>query len=169
MEIKIAGIEPESIVDGPGLRYVIFSQGCTHNCPGCHNPETHSFNGGTVDETSRIVDEILENPLLSGVTFSGGDPFAQPEPFIDIALRLKGKGLGVWCYTGFTIEELLEKGTEEQKKLLFLVDTLVDGRFILSRRTLAIPFVGSSNQRVLNLSRMDIMNAGSDELAGKAV
>jgi anaerobic ribonucleoside-triphosphate reductase activating protein len=169
MEIRIAGIEPESIVDGPGLRYVIFSQGCTHNCPGCHNPETHSFNGGTVDETSRIVDEILENPLLSGVTFSGGDPFSQPEPFIDIAERLKGKGLGIWCYTGYTIEELLEKGTEAQKKLLSHIDTLVDGRFILSRRTLSIPFVGSSNQRVLNLSRLDILNAGSDEMAGKAV
>ena len=102
MEIRIAGIESESIVDGPGLRYVVFSQGCTHNCQGCHNPETHSFFGGTVDETSRIVGEILENPLLSGVTFSGGDPFSQPEPFIDIAERLKGKGLGIWCYTGYT-------------------------------------------------------------------
>lgn len=169
MEIRIAGIEPESIVDGPGLRYVIFSQGCTHNCQGCHNPETHSFLGGTVDETSRIVDEILENPLLSGVTFSGGDPFSQPEPFIDIAERLKGKGLGIWCYTGYTIEELLEKGTEAQRSLLAHIDTLVDGRFILSRRTLSIPFVGSSNQRVLNLDKMDILNDTKNEMAGKAV
>ncbi|ETA79626.1 anaerobic ribonucleoside-triphosphate reductase activating protein [Youngiibacter fragilis] len=169
MEIRIAGIEPESIVDGPGLRYVIFSQGCTHNCHGCHNPETHSFLGGTVDETSRIVDEILENPLLSGVTFSGGDPFSQPEPFIDIAERLKGKGLGIWCYTGYTMEELMEKGTGAQRNLLAHIDTLVDGRFILSRRTLSIPFVGSSNQRVLNLTGMDILSGSKDELDGKAV
>lgn len=169
MEIRIAGIEPESIVDGPGLRYVIFSQGCTHNCPGCHNPETHSFYGGTVDETSRIVDEIMENPLLSGVTFSGGDPFSQPEPFIDIAERLRGKGLGIWCYTGYTFEELRENGTESQKKLLSLIDTLVDGRFVLSRRTLSIPFVGSSNQRVLDLGRITIPSDYEENMTGKAV
>lgn len=169
MEIRIAGIESESIVDGPGLRYVIFSQGCKHNCQGCHNPETHSFFGGTVDETSRIVDEILENPLLSGVTFSGGDPFSQPEPFIDIAERLKGKGLGIWCYTGYTMEELMEKGTEAQKNLLTHIDTLVDGRFVLARRTLSIPFVGSSNQRVLDLKRMGINSGEHDTVAGKAV
>lgn len=169
MDIRIAGIEPESIVDGPGLRYVIFSQGCTHNCPGCHNPETHSFFGGTVDETSRIVDEIMENPLLSGVTFSGGDPFAQPEAFIDIAERLSGKGLGIWCYTGYTLEELLDKGTAAQKMLLSLVDTLVDGRFILSRRTLSIPFVGSSNQRVIDLTRITNPSDYEERITGKAV
>lgn len=153
MRIRLSGIEKESIVDGPGLRYVLFSQGCIHMCPGCHNPQTHGFTGGELYEVEDLVREILENPLLSGVTFSGGDPFNQAEAFSYVATRLKEKGMNIWSYTGYTIEELRSSKDPFQKALLGQVDVLVEGRFVQSLRTLSKPFAGSSNQRVIDLGK----------------
>ena len=153
MRIRLSGIEKESIVDGPGLRYVLFSQGCIHMCPGCHNPQTHGFTGGELYEVEDLVREILENPLLSGVTFSGGDPFNQAEAFSFVARLLKEKGMNIWSYTGYTIEELRNAKDPFQKDLLEQVDVLVEGRFVQSLRTLSKPFAGSSNQRVIDLRK----------------
>jgi anaerobic ribonucleoside-triphosphate reductase activating protein len=153
MKIRLSGIEKESIVDGPGLRYVLFSQGCIHMCPGCHNPQTHGFTGGEMYDAEDLVREICENPLLSGVTFSGGDPFNQAEAFSFIAKLLKEKGMDIWSYTGYTIEELRSSRDPFQKELLAQVDVLVEGRFVQSLRTLSKPFAGSSNQRVIDLQK----------------
>lgn len=154
MQIRICGIEPESIVDGPGFRYVIFTQGCPHGCPGCHNPQSHSFDGGRDADCDEILAQIRENPLLSGVTFSGGEPFCQPEPLIYIAEQVKKMGKNIFVYSGYTIEELLEKAKTEPAilRLLKLCDTLVDGRYVQTLRDLSLQFRGSKNQRVIDVA-----------------
>ena len=106
MEIRLAGLEPESIVDGPGYRFTVFVQGCPHNCPGCHNPQTHDFSGGHLADTDDVIAHLGKNPLVRGLTLSGGEPMMQPEPLYLIAKAAKEKGMNVWCYTGFTLEEL---------------------------------------------------------------
>src|SRR5690554_4064189 len=111
--IRIAGIIEETIVDGPGIRFVVFAQGCRHNCPGCHNPDTHSFTGGVSVPISKLLEQISKNPLLDGVTFSGGEPFEQAEPFGKLAIALKEKGLNVITYTGYTFEEIIEQREKE--------------------------------------------------------
>lgn len=145
MLIRIAGIAQDSIVDGEGIRLTIFVQGCPHHCPGCHNPETHDFNGGRDIDTADIIAMMDANPLLDGVTLSGGEPFCQPEACIEIAAAAHLKGLNVWCYTGYTLEEL------EGHPLLDEVDVLVDGRYMEEQRTLELPFRGSRNQRIVVL------------------
>ena len=136
MEIRIAGTVSESIVDGPGFRYVIFTQGCPHNCPGCHNPQTHDFGGGRLVDTDELFRECTEDPLNKGVTFSGGEPFCQPEPLCELAERFKERGLSVWSFSGWTFEELLEKSKREESvgRLLERLDVLVDGKFIEERK-----------------------------------
>ena len=109
MEIRIFGLADDSIVDGPGVRYTVFVQGCPHHCPGCHNPASHDFAGGTLMDTDGIICKIGENPLLDGVTLSGGEPMCQPEACRTIADAAHAKHLNVWCYTGFTLEELLRE------------------------------------------------------------
>lgn len=153
MELRIAGTVNDSIVDGPGFRFTIFTQGCPHRCKGCHNPHTHDFNGGEIKDTQEILEKIFSNPLLDGVTFSGGDPFCQAKPLVEIAKAVKEKGLNVITYTGYTIEELLAGATEENgwRELLEATDYLVDGRFVLEKRSLALHFRGSSNQRIINV------------------
>lgn len=153
MDIRIAGTVNDSIVDGPGFRFTIFTQGCPHRCKGCHNPHTHDFNGGEIKDTQEILEKIFSNPLLDGVTFSGGDPFCQAKPLVEIAKAVKEKGLNVITYTGYTIEELLAGATEENgwRELLEATDYLVDGRFVLEKRSLALHFRGSSNQRIINV------------------
>ena len=153
MKIRISGIVSESIVDGPGLRYVIFVQGCPHNCPGCHNPQTHSFDGGRVVDTDELFAECIEDPLHTGVTFSGGEPFCQAEALYFLGKKFKEHGYHLMCYSGWTFEELLRKAENEEyvKKLLSILDVLVDGRFILERRTLSLPFRGSENQRLIDV------------------
>ena len=153
MLIKLAGLVPESYVDGPGIRFAIFTQGCPHHCKGCHNPETHDFNGGRTADTDRIFKKITENPLIKGVTFSGGEPFCQPEPLADLGRKLKEKCYHIMCYSGYTFEELLEKGREDSAvmELLSCLDILVDGRFVLSERSLELKFRGSKNQRLIDV------------------
>ena len=152
--IRIAGVVRESIVDGPGLRFTVFCQGCPHHCEGCHNMATHDFSGGYDCEISRILEAIDENPLLDGVTFRGGEPMCQPEAFYNLAVQVKERGLNIVTYTGFTYEELITMGESNigVKKLMDLTDILVDGRFVLEERDLTLPFRGSANQRLIDMN-----------------
>ena len=153
MEIRIAGIVDDSIVDGPGFRLAVFTQGCPHDCPGCHNPDTHAFDGGKADTTEHVISVMKDNPLLDGVTLTGGDPFCQSAACAEIARAAKTMGLNVWAYSGWTYGELLEKAKTESAvtELLASVDVLVDGRFIQSQRTLELRFRGSRNQRLIDV------------------
>ena len=150
--LDLSGIVSDSIVDGPGIRTTIFSQGCPHHCPGCHNPETWAFGCGTKIPVEAVVDIVRQNPLCRGVTFSGGEPFAQPEAFAKLARLLKEKGYEVASYSGYTFEELLN-GSDGQKELLSAIDILIDGRFVLAEKSLEIAFRGSRNQRILDVKK----------------
>lgn len=154
-ELRIAGVVKESIVDGPGFRYTLFVQGCPHHCEGCHNPQTHSFEGGQIVTIDRVLSSVLENPLLDGVTFSGGEPFMQAEALYNLAVMLKEKGLNVICYTGFLFEKLLEMNRSNPYilKLIEQCDYLFDGKFEIKNKTYNKTFVGSSNQRRIDVKR----------------
>lgn len=149
--MRISGLVNDSIVDGPGLRFTVFTQGCKHNCPGCHNPGTHDFNGGYEMDVQDIVSEIKKNPLLDGVTLSGGDPMFQVEESLKLAREVKKLGLNVMLYTGFTFERIIEmaKVNPSYKEILNYLDYLVDGPFILKLRDLTLSFRGSQNQRII--------------------
>jgi len=153
--IRIAGVIRESIVDGPGIRFVVFCQGCPHGCPGCHNPDTHDFDGGYYCDIEKILKAVDENPLLDGVTFSGGEPFCQPEAFYELAVKLKERNLNIVAYSGFTFEELQAMGDKNPAviKLLQLTDLLIDGKFIEAKRDLTLQFRGSQNQRIIDMKR----------------
>lgn len=155
MEIRIAGTVSESIVDGPGLRYVVFTQGCPHNCEGCQNPETHDFAGGRAIDTDELYKQCIDDPLHEGVTFSGGEPFCQSEALYELGSRLKKHGLNLMCYSGWTYEELLKKAENEEfvGKLLSITDILVDGKFMLEKRSLSLKFRGSENQRLIDVQQ----------------
>lgn len=154
-KIRLSGIVEESIVDGPGLRFVVFVQGCPHHCPGCHNPQTHSFADGYLDEIDHIFAQYQENPLLSGITFSGGEPFCQPEPLAELGRWVHASGGHVITYTGYVYEDLLQMAehTPAIRNLLAVTDQLIDGPYIESLRDLTLPFRGSSNQRIITLSK----------------
>ncbi len=149
--LNVAGVVPESIVDGPGLRLTVFTQGCRHHCLGCHNPKTWSMRPQNLWETSKIVSLVQNNPLLDGLTLSGGDPFEQVAACTELALAVKALGLNVVTYTGYTIEALL--ADPERRPLVLASDWLIDGRFEQSLKTLTQPFVGSSNQRMIDVGR----------------
>lgn len=153
MEIRIAGTVSESIVDGPGFRYAIFVQGCPHNCPGCHNPQTHDFDGGRLVDTDELFNECIADPLNKGVTFSGGEPFCQPKPLYELGKRFKERGLSLWCYSGWTWKELWRQAEmkDDVAHLLSILDVLVDGRFIMERKSLSLQFRGSDNQRLIDV------------------
>ena len=154
MEIRLAApIQTDSIVDGEGIRTVIWTQGCSHNCKGCHNPETHNFNDGFLVDVEDLKKEILEVPNQDGVTLSGGDPMYQPEAILEIAKFCQSQGLNVWCYTGFTFEELkqISKTNSHMNNLLQNIDVLVDGKFEQEQKSLNLYFKGSKNQRVLDV------------------
>jgi len=148
--LNLAGLVGDSIVDGPGLRFTIFCQGCPHHCPGCHNPETWEFGIGSEMSEEAVFELIQSNPLCRGVTFSGGEPFSQAEALGRLAGMLKGHGYEVAAYSGFTFEDLLN-GTPAQRALLSSIDILIDGPFLLEERSLDLNFRGSRNQRVLNI------------------
>lgn len=153
MQMRIAGTINDSIVDGPGFRFTIFTQGCPHHCPGCHNPKTHDFEGGRLTDTQEIIEKFRKNELLDGITLSGGEPLCQSEACRVLARAAHESGLNVWCYTGYTFEELMEgfEAHPEWAALLQEVDVLVDGRFILAQRTLEARFRGSKNQRLIDV------------------
>ena len=151
MDIRVFGIEGDSIVDGPGIRLAVFTQGCIHNCEGCHNPESHDPNGGKLIDTDRIIKFASENPLYDGVTLTGGDPFYQPVPCAVIAEGVKKLGLNVWTFTGYTWEQIMNSGNEDFMRLLKASDVLVDGRFEKDKRSLELKFKGSTNQRTIDV------------------
>ena len=152
--LRLSGVISESIVDGPGFRYVVFTQGCPHGCPGCHNPQTHDFNGGTLIDPLTLLPEIDENPQLAGVTFSGCEPFCQPEALLPLAREIKARGLHLLIFSGYTYEQLqaMAASSEATAQLLRLCDTLIDGPYIEEQRDLTLQFRGSANQRVLQLA-----------------
>ena len=151
MDIRVFGIEGDSIVAGPGIRLAMFTQGCIHNCEGCHNPESHDPNGGKIIDTDRIIKFASENPLYDGVTLTGGDPFYQPVPCAVIAEGVKKLGLNVWTFTGYTWEQIMNSGNEDFMRLLKASDVLVDGRFEKDKRSLELKFKGSTNQRTIDV------------------
>lgn len=158
MKLRIAGLTGDSIVDGPGFRFTVFTQGCPHNCKGCHNPQTHDFNGGRDIDTDEIYEMVTANPMLDGITLSGGDPFCQCRPLAELAARIhsfKGFPLNVIAYTGYTYEYLVANANDENcfMELLKECDYLIDGPFILEQRSLELKFRGSRNQRFIDVKR----------------
>lgn len=146
--IRISGTTPESIVDGEGIRYVIFTQGCPHHCSGCHNPSTHSFDDGKLVSISELIADIRKNKnYIDGITLSGGEPFCQSDQCRIIAKEAHEMGLSVWCYTGYLFEDLYGRADE----LLSHIDILVDGPFVLEERSLDLEFRGSRNQRIIDV------------------
>ena len=151
---------PETIVDGEGIRYSIYLAGCSHRCKGCHNPESWNPKAGkplTQEVLEQIIQEINANPLLDGVTFSGGDPFYNPEEFLPVLKEVSQRtGMNIWCYTGYTYEKDLMQGgkvhTSFTEEMLSYIDILVDGRFIEAQKDITLKFRGSANQRILDLN-----------------
>lgn len=153
--LRLAGIAYESLVNGPGIRRVFFAQGCNHNCDGCHNPDTHNFCGGEVKFIDDLLDDIKDNCIIRGVTFSGGEPFEQAEGFSYLAKELRKLGINnIWCYTGYTIEKIISnKDNKYWHSLLNSIDVLVDGKFIIDKKTETMKYRGSSNQRVIDVKK----------------
>lgn len=154
MNIRIAGTVNDSIVDGNGLRYTIFVQGCPHHCKGCHNPQTHSFDSGKEVSISDLFDVIKSNTLLDGVTFSGGEPFAQAKPLVELAdLVKRNTNLNIVTYTGYTFEEIITSNNSDWIALLNSTDILIDGEFIEDLKSYELRFRGSSNQRCIDVKQ----------------
>ncbi|MDD2391906.1 MAG: anaerobic ribonucleoside-triphosphate reductase activating protein [Bacilli bacterium] len=154
MKIRLAqSLQSDSIVDGDGIRTVIWTQGCSHNCKGCHNPQTHSFTEGFLVDVEDIKKEISNLKLQDGITFSGGDPMFQVDACLEIAKFCQSNGLNVWMYTGFTFEQLIASNKQNINELLKYVDVLIDGRFILEQKSLNLMFRGSKNQRIINVKK----------------
>ena len=157
MKIRLAVdfLQEDSIVDGEGIRAVLWTQGCAHKCPGCHNPQTHSFDEGyllDVEEVKLMIDELEGQ---DGITFSGGDPFYQPEECAFLAKYARKKGLNIWCYTGFTYEALIKLSVNNPSIMNFLkeIDILIDGPFLLEKKSLDAIFRGSTNQRIIDVKK----------------
>lgn len=151
MKIRVAGIEKESVVDGPGLRFVIFTQGCPHHCAGCHNPGTWDFDAGQETDTEEILSQVRETGLIRGGTISGGEPFEQAAACALLAEGIKAMGLDIVTYTGYTFEELQARasGEPDVRRLLEATDLLVDGPYLEEERDWELPFRGSRNQRLI--------------------
>lgn len=149
--LRIHSIVQESIVDGPGIRMAVFVQGCPHRCPGCHNPQTHDFSGGHLVSVSSVFEQYKENPLLRGITFTGGEPFCQAEALVALGRLVRQSGGTVITYTGYLYEDLLEmaKDHPEIGDLISISDWLIDGPYVESLRSLELDFRGSSNQRII--------------------
>ena len=149
--MRVMRIVEGTSVDGPGLRTSIYFAGCAHRCEGCHNMQTWDFEAGH----DMSVDEIMKTVDYNGfpVTFSGGDPLYQAEAIVPLARAIRERGLGIWCYTGFTYEELQANGSEAQLELLSLIDVLVDGPYIAALRDPELRFRGSSNQSLIELNK----------------
>lgn len=150
ISLRLAGIIRESITDGPGIRFTVFAQGCPHGCDQCHNPQTWDFNGGSLVPVEKVADAVFENPMIKGVTFSGGEPFCQAEAFLELAKILKKNNIGIVIYTGYLYEELMASGDENIRKLLEEAELVIDGPFIKEKKDLSLKFRGSSNQRIID-------------------
>ena len=146
-----APVQFDSIVDGEGLRAVVWTQGCPHGCPGCHNPQTHAFDGGTSVGSESILEQLKAHFYLDGVTFSGGEPMAQAAACGELAQAVHQLGMNVWCYTGYTWEALMEAQDPDQRMFLEQIDVLIDGPFLLAQKSLNLRFRGSANQRLIDV------------------
>lgn len=152
MKIRLAAdLQADSIVDGEGIRTVLWTQGCPHHCKGCHNPDTHDFDGGALVDVGYIIAEMKELKNQDGITLSGGDPMCQSEACLEIAKAAHEMGMNVWCYTGFTYEAILRN--PKQMALLKEVDVLVDGKFVLEEKSYDLYFKGSKNQRIIDVKK----------------
>lgn len=153
MKLRVAGMAKESVVDGPGFRYAVFTQGCDRGCLGCHNPETHDPEGGEDIDVAELVDDITSRERLDGVTLSGGEPFTQIEACLELVNKIRSRrpDMNVICYTGNTLEELREKADPVINDFLERIDVLIDGPYVAEQRDLSLPFRGSRNQRMINL------------------
>ena len=152
--MRIAGVLHESVVDGPGVRFVVFAQGCLHKCKGCHNPETWNPAGGQEVSVRGLLKEIRKSPgSIKGVTLSGGEPFLQPGEMADLATKVHEMGLNVVVYTGYVYEDLQEMAIPDPDiaRLLREADILVDGPYVEALKDLQRPFRGSANQRVFDM------------------
>lgn len=159
--MRVMNILHDSVVDGEGLRTVIFFAGCPHFCKGCHNPASWNINNGTEMTADEIVAEVASNPLTD-VTLSGGEPFFQAKEVAEVARRLKELGKNIWTFSGYTLEQLLEAEGEDgaaKRELLRYCDVLIDGPFILAERDLSLEFRGSRNQRIIDLSKIDLAHS----------
>ena len=146
-----APVQFDSIVDGEGLRAVVWTQGCPHGCPGCHNPQTHAFDGGTSVASESILEQLKAHFYLDGVTFSGGEPMAQAAACGELAQAVHHLGMNVWCYTGYTWEALMEAQDPDQRMFLEQIDVLIDGPFLLAQKSLNFRFRGSAKQRLIDV------------------
>jgi len=156
MFIRLASkLQRNSIVDGEGIRAVVWTQGCPHNCYMCHNPETHDYEGGFLMDIEELKEEINSLDSEVGITFSGGDPFVQPEACLEIAKYCHSIGLNVWCYTGYTYENLLKLSDKQPTVMDFLkeIDVLIDGPFVYKQKSLETKFRGSKNQRIIDVKK----------------
>lgn len=150
--MRLSGITPESVVDGPGLRFVVFAQGCPHQCPRCHNPESWPCDAGKEFSVRQVIRLLNQKKRIKrGITFSGGEPFLQAAELAQVALAARQMGWDVVTYTGFTYEQLMEDNDADRKALLAASDILIDGKYIHKLRDLGLPFRGSSNQRVIDV------------------
>lgn len=166
MRFRLSGMVNDSIVDGPGLRLAVFMQGCPYDCPGCQNPQTHDPMGGREADTEEVREKLKRNPLLDGLTLSGGEPLKQPEAARELAAMAKEMGLNVWCYTGNTFENLLKEAKPAVLEALRQIDVLVDGPFIAAQKSLDLLFRGSKNQRLVDVPKS--LEAGKAVLWEKA-
>lgn len=159
-DLHLLNLYPETISDGYGMRYAIYFAGCAHRCPGCHNPQSHDLAAGeplTEERLEGICAEINRNPILDGVTLSGGDPLLQPEAMAGLLRWLKERtGQNIWCYTGYTLEECL--ADPARRECLRWIDTLVDGRYIAALRDPSLSFRGSSNQRIIDVGALRLFD-----------
>lgn len=154
MQIQIAGFLDNSLTNGKGLRSVVFVSGCCHKCPGCHNKPMQNFEYGDLVDVSEVFSRIKENiPIIRGVTFSGGEPFEQPKPLVELAKMVKKEGLDIWCYTGYTFEEIMTSNDKDKLELLSNVDILVDGKFKKVLTEGALKYTGSKNQRIIDVKQ----------------
>ena len=160
MQIRLAypKLQLDSIVDGEGIRCVLWTQGCIHNCKGCHNPETHSFSEGHLVDVKEIKKQIIEaSSYHDGITFSGGDPMCQAAACLEIAKFCKENNINVWCYTGYVFDkDLFPNGRaycQATQELLNSIDVLVDGPFVESLKNISLKFRGSSNQRIIDVKK----------------
>lgn len=151
--IRLSGIAYESLVNGPGMRRVFFCQGCKHDCEGCFNQDTHNFDGGEDRDMDELIQDVENNPILKGITFSGGDPFERAEEVSYMAKAFKKMQLNIWCYTGYTYEYINEniEFRKGWKELINNIDVLVDGRFEKDKKESGLRFKGSSNQRIIDV------------------
>lgn len=156
--LRVIGISRETISDGYGLRYAIYFAGCGHRCPGCHNPQSHDPQAGeplTAELFEQICREVNGNPILDGITLSGGDPLFHAGAMGRLLGALKERtGRNIWLYTGYTLEECLADA--DRRECLRHVDTLVDGPFVMAQRDLSLEFRGSGNQRVIHIPSLGI-------------